>query len=647
MNVNVNKATLRDVVGSSLIIALAIIIFFALLTLTVPTSLSLNARNGYLVPLIFSILVAFFLSLKNNSCSLMLSLSSMLILFALPLSALWTTGLSNGFVIGGLLPFSDAALYYNDANRLIEDGMFSAFSTARPLFIGFLAVVLKLTGGNLKLTLAILVLITALAICLATMQVRRSIGAAPAAVFMLICFLFYRRFIGAAVVGNLGMTLGVLGFALLWLSADEKKVTAAFYGVVLLTLGLIARPGAFFVLPMLILWMVIYFRDDKSWLSYKTLLVASACVMFGFAVNHILISVVGNPNGRAFSNFAYVLYGLVFGGNNHTAINNPPLEIIGLSGKALTDKLYQISIAAVIHNPFLLLPSILRAWKVYILKGYAFSFILPDNIIGNPNNPEIKKLFYPISNFQAHAQFVTPLVYIAVFHILSLAGAYWAYRNRTKGGSLIMAFLGGIFLSIPFAPPWDCDTGRVYAATIPVLAMMPSYGISNILSHFKKKGTFYENESTKKKQQIDFNLILILIFSVFLLLVSIGGPVAIKHTRSDAAANKMECTDGKEQLSLRLGSGSYITFVDNIGRNTAVPRIRIKDFTENLDRLTYLYPEIVAELSKLAANQNLFLHNKEYVYVVVDSKYIPDNLATIQLCGQKKQVKFMEIYFVH
>src|SRR4030042_4916472 len=204
MNVNVNKANLRDVVRSLLIItlALAIIIFFA--TLTVPTSLSLNARNGYLVPLIFSILVAFFLSLKNNSCSLMLSLSSMLILFALPLSALWTTGLSNGFVIGGLLPFSDAALYYNDANRLIEDGMFSAFSTARPLFIGFLAVVLKLTGGNLKLTLAILVLITALAICLATMQVRRSIGAAPAAVFMLVCFLFYRRFIGTTVTEHLG-----------------------------------------------------------------------------------------------------------------------------------------------------------------------------------------------------------------------------------------------------------------------------------------------------------------------------------------------------------------------------------------------------------------------------------------------------------
>lgn len=640
MNVNVNITTRRDVVRSSLIIALAIIIFFALLTCTVPASLSLNARNGYLVPWIFSILFAFFLSL-NNSRGLILSLSSMLILFALPLSALWTTGLSNELIIGGLLPFSDAAGYFNDANRLIVDGVFSEFSTRRPLFAGLLAVVLKLTGGNLKLTLAILVLITALAIYLATIQVRRRIGAAPAALFMLICFLFYRRFIGTTLTEHLGMTLGVLGFALLWLSAVEKRVTTAFCGIVLLTLALIARAGAFFALPMLILWMVIFFRDDTSLSSFKILLVASACVMFGFAVNYILILVVGNPNGGAFSNFAYVLYGLVFGGDWHAAINNPPPEIIGLSGKALTDKLYQISIAAVMDKPSLLLSGILRAWKVYILNGYAFP------LIDDPGYPGIKKLFYPnlFSNVQSLTVYATALLHIAVFHILALAGAYWSYRNRTREGSVIMAFLGGIFLSIPFVPSWDSDIGRVYAATIPVLAMMPSYGISNILLRFKKKGIFHENESNGKRQKIGINLILILIFSIFLLLVSVGGPVVIKYTRAYTAVSTMECADGKEQLSLKLGSGSYITFVDDVGRNTAVPRIRIKDFTGNLHRLNYFYPEFVAELNKLAANQNLFLHYNGYV--VVDSKYIPDNVTIIQLCGRKKQGSFINIYCVN
>ncbi len=82
---------------------------------------------------IFTIMFAFFLSL-NNSRGLLLSLSSMLILFALPLSALWATGLSNESIIAGLLPFSDAAGYYNDANRLLRRRrIFRIFNETTPL----------------------------------------------------------------------------------------------------------------------------------------------------------------------------------------------------------------------------------------------------------------------------------------------------------------------------------------------------------------------------------------------------------------------------------------------------------------------------------------------------------------------------------
>ena len=620
--------------------ALAIAIFFALLTFTVPVSLSLNARDGYLVPWVFSVLFAFFLSF-NNSRGHFLSLSSMLILFALPLSALWTTGLSNEFIIGGLIPFSDAAGYYNDANRFLEGGVFSEFSTRRPLFPGLLAVMLWMSAGNLRWALAILVLITALAVYLATLQVRKRTGAAPAALFMLICFLFYRRFIGTTLTEHLGLTLGVLGFALLWLSAVEKKVTAAFCGVALLTLALNARAGAFFVLPMLILWIVIYFRDD-TFPSYRIFLVASACVLLGFAINYLLVSVVGDPHGGAFSNFAYVLYGLVFGGDWRTAINIPPPETIGLSGKALTDKLYQLTITAVIHDPSLLISGMLRAWKVYILKGYAFSFVITD-----PGNPEIKKLFYPqlFSNFRALTQYAAALLHIATFYVLSFVGVYWAYRNRAREGAVIMAFLGGILLSIPFVPPWDSDTGRVYAATVPVLAMIPSYGISNSVLRFKQKGTLQKNESDENAQKSGINSIVIYTLTIFLSLVFVGGLTIIKHTRADAAMSIMECADGKEQLFLKLGSGSYLTFTDDAGRDTAIPRVQVKDFRRNLDRLSYLYPETAGTLDKLAANQNLFLLDKGYA--VVDAMFIPDNVATIQLCAKKKQVTFMNFYYVN
>jgi hypothetical protein len=43
-----------------------------------------------------------------------------LILFALPISALWNSGISDGFIIGGLLPTGDAGGYYWEARRCLN-----------------------------------------------------------------------------------------------------------------------------------------------------------------------------------------------------------------------------------------------------------------------------------------------------------------------------------------------------------------------------------------------------------------------------------------------------------------------------------------------------------------------------------------------
>jgi hypothetical protein len=636
---NMNITIHRNIIKNSLMAAFAIIIFLALLAFTVPTSIGLNARYGYLVPLIFTILFAFFLSL-NNSRGLLLSLSSMLILFALPLSALWTTGLSNEFIIGGLLPFSDAAGYYNDANRLLEGGVFSEFSTRRPLFAGLLAVLLWITGGDLKLTIAILVLITALAVYLTTLQVWKSMGTAPSALFMLICFLFYRSFIGTTLTEHLGLTLGLLGFALLWLSVVEKRVSAAFSGIVLLTLALNARAGAFFVLPLLTLWMVIYFRDD-TFSSYRILLVASACVLFGFATNYLLLSVVGSPNGGAFSNFSYVLYGLVFGGDWTTAINNPPPEVIGLTGKALTDKLYQITISAVIKDPSLLISGMLSAWKEQILKGYTFNFVITDH-----SSPGISSWFYSkqviaTSKIVAH---LIALAIVAALHILSLAGTYWSYRNRKKEGSIIIAILVGLFFSIPFIPPWDSDFGRVYAATIPLLAIVPSCGLNTILSTLKKRRSYHRDEIGDDGQKYNMNATLLYLFPLLPLICCTVGPIALKLTRTQSTSIEVECPQGMEPLNLRMQSGSYIMLSDDAKLRTAVPRVLIKDFTGNLELLSYYNPDIVNEFKQISSPNYLFLNEKGYSFI--DSKY-STNASSFRLCGKKKEVKPMNIYYVN
>ncbi len=297
-------------------------------------------------------------------------------------------------------------------------------------------------------------------------------------------------------------------------------------------------------------------------------------MIFGFAINYLLVFAVGNPTGGAFSNFSYVLYGLVFGGDWTTAINNPPPEIIGLSGKALTDKLFQITISAVIKDPFLLISGMLSAWKEQILKGYTFNFVITDH-----SSPGITSWFYS-KQVIATSKIITHLIALAIMaalHILSLAGTYWSYQNRKKEGSIIIAFLVGFFISIPFIPPWDADFGRVYAATIPLLAIAPSCGLNAILSAFKKK-RFYHKDEIGYGQKNSMNVTLLYLFPLLPLICCTAGPIALKLTQTQSTCIEIECPQGMEPLNLKMRSGSYIMLVDDAKLGTAIPRVLIKDF---------------------------------------------------------------------
>ena len=54
------------------------------------------------------------------------------------------------------------------------------------------------------------------------------------------------------------------------------------------------------------------------------------------------------------------------------------------------------------------------------------------------------------------------------------------YRQRQNPiGSLMIAALIGILLSIPFVPPWDGGI-RIHAATIPVFSLFPALGLTFI-----------------------------------------------------------------------------------------------------------------------------------------------------------------------
>ncbi|NJO73197.1 MAG: hypothetical protein HC833_05150 [Leptolyngbyaceae cyanobacterium RM1_406_9] len=194
-----------------------------LLTLPIPAEIGLAMRYNPLVPLVAMPLLLYPIYRRSESLAICLSFCLTLVLFTLPLSGLWNSGISEfPTIVGGLFPTADGVNYYQDARRILEGGKFGEISSGRPLFTAVLGTLLGLTHQNLQVTLAILATIATLSCFLLSREVQRTHGTAAGLVTLAVIYLFYRRFAGAAWTESLGLPLGAVGFALLWRGVDQS-----------------------------------------------------------------------------------------------------------------------------------------------------------------------------------------------------------------------------------------------------------------------------------------------------------------------------------------------------------------------------------------------------------------------------------------
>ena len=144
-------------------------------------------------------------------------------------------------------------------------------------------------------------------------------------------------------------------------------------GLLLLTLALNARAGAFFILPVIILWGAWSFRGVAR-VSWRFLIGGAGVVLFGFILNSILLKIIGSPHGMAFSNFSYTLYGLIVGGTwTQVMVDHP--EIKALAEPELSRRIYALAFEALRAHPLSLASGLCRAWQQFMLEDYVFSFI--------------------------------------------------------------------------------------------------------------------------------------------------------------------------------------------------------------------------------------------------------------------------------
>ncbi len=535
------------------------------------------------------------------------SLTGTLVLFALQLAGIWQNGLGkSAFILGGIITLTDTDAYYTSALRLLEGETFTVVGSWRPLAQGFFATILAITGQNLQLSLAILVLITAIACYFLAREIQQHQGTVPAVLTLVTIFLFYRIYLGAVSTESLGLALGCLSLAALWSAIFKSQASLFILGLFFLSVAMMTRAGTILVLPALIIWGTWNFKGTSRW-NVQFAIGSVAIVFLGFILNSIIFKLVGDPQTGANSNFSYSLYGLLVGGDWLTVFSRYP-EIKNLPDKEQARQVYTLAWEYLQTHPISLFKGMLRAWQQFIFEDFVFSFV---------ESTKINILL----------QILTSVTLIQSIR-----------QRKTLIGSFILVLSVGILLSVPFIPPWDART-RPYAATIPFFALFPALGLFYVAQRLQ-----WQNIISIPKLPPSTKLIPL--FGLSLVCLTIFGTIALRLTHNPPQLAQITCPSGLESVYFRKVEGSSINIVDDSQiKNSYAPNFRLSDFQKMLEQYRNRYahhpqvPELIDELKeRVNANTSILrrlnLKTGKTIWIITERNKIPSSEGIVGVCGK-------------
>jgi hypothetical protein len=607
-----NNSIIRipDWVKDVLIFILGLGAFIFILVNRVPfplRPLAVQVRYGLtlLVPIAFMIFLLIF-SIKG-SWGKLACFVSILSLFALGLSGLWASGSTEPQVIGGLLPVTDSGENYYNALRFLNGSLFSDFASRRPLFSAFVTSLLWVAGKNLQILLALLVLLTACCAYFAVRTMGNKFGPIAATLFLLLLFLFYRRFSGLVMSENLGLPLGLLSFSLLVKGTIEKKPVLAYFSLFLLSFALNVRAGPFFVLPCLVLAVGLYFKADGG--VWRNLLLSSAAVVAGFLLNWLVFKTLGSPTGALFSNFSYTLYGLAQGGTGWSKVVFDHPEILSLNETEIAQRILGFTFQAVRANPGNFVLGCLRQYLGFInfIKSNVsvFSFAAGENIT---------------------VYYLTQVL----LYLLSLIGLWELIRKRKQSFYFITLFaLLGLLLSIPFITT-DASNMRAYAAAIPFVLIIPTLGLKVVLERIPKLASLNPFPVPAESGPIGFSF-----FFILLSLLPIGMHGFLKPV-VPVALEQNACPSDQTRVLVDIRPGTYIKiFPESDIFLDWVPNLHESRF--KTEYVSYSLDAMRAEIKKLPSRSEIIstinlLDGKE-MFLVITAQTIFDRPGLYSICG--------------
>jgi hypothetical protein len=601
----------RGLAARTACLALAAGVFVVMLTIHWPEWVLSQAYRGGGRVILVAALALWVAHARRGWLAVCLGLTVTLALFALPLASLWQDVTTNGFAIGGL-PWSDAQGYYVEANRLI-DGHPLEWSSRRPFFTAFLAVLLAVTH-SLYVTLAIMVALNAIGTFLLARELRMSFGAAGATVATVILFAFYRHDGGAgvALTENLGFLIGTMGCTALLRGVRLQDIRSYGFGAVALTAALMARAGAFFVLPALIAVAPISLRPaDSRRLNMRSAVVTICAIVIALATFLTWGRAVSNraAENSAFSNYSYVLYGLVVGGKGwqQVSIDHPNAR----EGA----EIYRLAYEEFRARPSGLIEGMARMVRAYLWPSepyHMFAFIQDD-----PRTRLLQRMCY-------------------VLAALGLGACVWRWREPTY--ALVLAVAAGHLASIPLVPTIDAGL-RVYAATMPVVAAVVAAGVAVFGGLFSRPWRYLAKGTAAKSQAVpDVTTRLSEWAALTLLAVIMGTSLTLCAVgKPPTTLTRHVCPSGSESLVVRVDDDAVLRIDDDrVPRQISPTAIRQSEVQWAVGNM-----ELKAEAYSLRAGMSVVITydptNGRQAWLAGETSRLQTRSGLLQICGHYSQ----------
>ena len=158
----------------------------------------------------------------------------------------------------GFVPWSDAEHYIAGGWMLLVDGTLSEWHSRRPINASVMQLRLLISGMDLHVLVLLNAAMLGLSTAYATFELKKEFGALATAGFVLAIFGYAQPYLPSTLSAMLGLCVGLLAFGALLRSARLGSIWLFAIGLALMSFALNARAGAFFVLPAVWLWGVVY-----------------------------------------------------------------------------------------------------------------------------------------------------------------------------------------------------------------------------------------------------------------------------------------------------------------------------------------------------------------------------------------------------